>query len=138
MENDDVKLGTVQTEQSHVSTETDCNAQCSNLDLSVKEKERDDKKTSFPAYLVRVCCPKIEGDEGKPDDTGGVHCEPYNLCLIEVLGNLPGLDGVDRADSDKDHAVDLRSCQKSSEFPRNKYCTELYLLAKYDLEINPP
>ena len=41
MENDDVKLGTVQTEQSHVSTETDCDAQRGNLDLAVGKEERD-------------------------------------------------------------------------------------------------
>ena len=77
---------------------------------------------------MRVCCTKVEGDEGEPDDAGCVHCEPNKLRLIEVLGHLPGLDGVDRADGDEDHAVDLWSYQKSSEFSRNKYCMTLYLL----------
>ena len=77
------------------------------------------------AHLMRVCCAKVEGDEGEPGDAGGVHREPDKLRLIEVLGDLPGLDGVDCADGDEDHAVDLPSFQKSSEFPRNKYCTSL-------------
>ena len=60
---------------------------------------------------MRVCCTKVEGDEGEPDDAGCVHCESNKLRLIEVLRNLPGLDGVDRADGDEDHAVDLTSYQ---------------------------
>ena len=39
MENDDVKLGTVQTKQSHVSTEADGDAQCCYLDLSGREDD---------------------------------------------------------------------------------------------------
>ena len=63
-------------------------------------------------YLIRVAGAEVERDEGEPDDAGGVHGEPDKLRLVEVLGHLPGLDGVDRADSDEDHAVDLASYQK--------------------------
>ena len=62
---------------------------------------------SISAHLMRVGGAEVEGDEGEPDDAGGVHCEPDKLRLIEVLGDLPGLDGVDCADGDEDHAVDL-------------------------------
>ena len=80
-----------------------------------------------PVHLMRVSCSKVEGDEGQPDDAGRVHREPDELRLVEVLGHLPGLDGEDRADGDEDHAVDLESYQKLSEFSRNKYCTTLYI-----------
>ena len=38
MEDDDVELGTVQTKQSHVSTEADGDAERCDLDLSGREK----------------------------------------------------------------------------------------------------
>ena len=93
--------------------------------ISMQCNDKGSLHCSISIYLVRVCCTKVEGDEGEPDDAGGVHREPDKLRLIEVLGDLPGLDGVDCADGDEDHAVDLPSFQKSSEFPRNKYCTSL-------------
>ena len=83
------------------------------------------KDVSISGHLMRVGRAEVERDEGEPDDAGGVHCEPDKLRLVEVLGDLPGLDGVNCADGDEDHAVDLRSFQKSLEFPRNKYCTSL-------------
>ena len=62
---------------------------------------------SISAHLMRVGGAEVEGDEGEPDDAGGVHREPDELRLIEVLRHLPRLDGVDCADRDEDHVVDL-------------------------------
>ena len=58
-------------------------------------------------YLIRVAGAEVERDEGEPDDAGGVHGEPDELRLVEVLGNLPGLNGVDCAHCDENHAVNL-------------------------------
>ena len=55
-----------------------------------------------------VCSSEVEGDEGQPYDAGGVHGEPDELRLIEVLRHLPGLDGVDCADRDENHVVHLQ------------------------------
>ena len=57
---------------------------------------------------MRVGGAEVEGDEGEPDDAGCVHREPDELGLVEVLRNLPGLDGVEGADRDQDHAVHLQ------------------------------
>ena len=46
-----------------------------------------------------------DGLEGQPDDTGGVHGEPNELGLVEVLGAFPGLEGIDRAEDDEDAVV---------------------------------
>ena len=50
--------------------------------------------------------PEEDGYEGEPDDAGGVHGEADVLGLVEVGGDLPGLDGVDGAEEDEDHVVD--------------------------------
>ena len=57
--------------------------------------------------LVAVAGPKVEGDKGEPDDAGGVHREPDELGLVEVLRHLPRLDGVHRAHGDQQHVVHL-------------------------------
>ena len=54
-----------------------------------KLKEGIRSKTRFLFHLVRVCCAKVEGDEGQPDDAGRVHREPDELRLVEVFGNIP-------------------------------------------------
>ena len=59
------------------------------------------------AHLMRVGRAEVERDEGEPDDAGGVHREPDELGLVEVLRHLPGLDGVEGAHRDQDHAVHL-------------------------------
>ena len=58
-------------------------------------------------YLIRVAGAEVERDEGEPDDAGGVHGEPDKLRLVEVFGNLSGLDGVDCAHCDENHTVNL-------------------------------
>ena len=63
---------------------------------------------SISAHLMRVGGAEVEGDEGEPDDAGGVHREPDELGLVEVLRHLPGLDSVEGADRDQNHAVHLR------------------------------
>ena len=45
------------------------------------------------------------GLEGEPDDAGGVHGESDELGLVEVLGALPRLEGVDSAEDDEDAVV---------------------------------
>ena len=94
-----------------------------------------------PRHLVVVVGAEEDGDEGQPDDAGGVHGEPdvpghnrkllllnyykhffnstfknvlcistieYSLLLglIEVLWNLPGLEGVYCAEDDEEHVVE--------------------------------
>ena len=59
-------------------------------------------------HLMRVGRAEVERDEGEPDDAGGVHREPDELGLVKVLRHLPGLDGVEGAHRDQDHAVHLR------------------------------
>ena len=54
-------------------------------------------------YLKAVSGAEVERDEGKPDDAGGVHGETDELALVEVLRNLPRLDGVQCASSDEHH-----------------------------------
>ena len=61
-----------------------------------------------PPHLERVPCPEVDGHEGQPDDAGRVHGEADELGLVEVLGDLPGLDGVEGADGDENHVVHLR------------------------------
>ena len=55
-----------------------------------------------------MICSKEDGNESQPDDARGVHGEPNVLGLVEVLGNLPGLEGVDGAQDDEDHVVHQR------------------------------
>ena len=64
---------------------------------------------SISAHLMRVGGAEVEGDEGEPDDAGCVHREPDELGLVEVLRHLPGLDGVEGAHRDQNHAVHLRA-----------------------------
>lgn len=60
------------------------------------------------AYLEGVACPEVDGHECQPDDAGGVHGEADELGLVEVLWDLPRLDGVHGADGDQQHVVNQR------------------------------
>ena len=51
-------------------------------------------------YLI--IAPKINPDEGEPDDAGCVHCEADKLGFVEVLGNVASFDGVERAHGDEE------------------------------------
>lgn len=42
---------------------------------------------------------EVYGHEGNPDDARRVHGEAYELGLVEVLGHVARLDGVQRAES---------------------------------------
>lgn len=55
-----------------------------------------------------MICAKEYRDEGKPDNTGGVHGEPDVFCLVEVGRNLPCFHSIDGAEENKDHVVDER------------------------------
>jgi hypothetical protein len=46
--------------------------------------------------------PKINRHESNPNDTGGIHGEPDELCFVEVLGDVPRFDGVQGAESDEE------------------------------------
>ena len=75
---------------------------------------------SISAHLMRVGGAEVEGDEGEPDDAGGVHREPDELGLVEVLRNLPGLDSVEGADRDQNHAVHLQTMAAVNNGAGNK------------------
>ena len=45
---------------------------------------------------------EVDGEEPQPDDAGGVHGEPDKLGLVEVLRQVPRLDGVQRAHEDEE------------------------------------
>ena len=48
---------------------------------------------------------EVDGDEGEPDDAGGVHGEADELGLVKGLGDLAGQDGVDSADDDQQDRI---------------------------------
>lgn len=52
-----------------------------------------------------VVAPKIDGHEGQPDDTSGVHGECNVLGLIEIGGHIASLEGVVRAAHDEESIV---------------------------------
>jgi len=52
-----------------------------------------------------LCRAEVDGDEGKPDDAGGVHGETDELGLVEGLGDLAGQDGVDGTDDDQQDGI---------------------------------
>lgn len=59
-------------------------------------------------YLERVERAEVDRDESQPDDAGGVHGKADKLAFVKVLGYLPGLDCVHRADDDQEDVVDQR------------------------------
>ena len=63
-------------------------------------------------YLVSVGCSEVNGQEGQPDDTRGVHGESNEFRLVKVLGDLACLDGVDGANDDEQHIEDLTEEQR--------------------------
>jgi DhnA family fructose-bisphosphate aldolase class Ia len=46
------------------------------------------------AYPIVTGCDIEYGEEGQPDDAGGVHGEANELGLVEVLWTLPGLESI--------------------------------------------
>ena len=60
-------------------------------------------------YLMRVCCPKIEWDKGKPDDTSCVHGESDVFGLVEVFRYFSCFYRIKSTDGDEYHAVNLNS-----------------------------
>ncbi len=48
---------------------------------------------------------EVDGNEGEPDDTGGVHGEADELGLVEGLGDFASQDGVDGADDDQQDRI---------------------------------
>lgn len=44
---------------------------------------------------------KVNGNESDPNDTSGVHGEADELGFVEVLWDVAGLEGVERAESDE-------------------------------------
>ena len=49
-----------------------------------------------------VLAAEVDGEEAQPDDARRVHGEPDELGLVEVLGQVPRLDGVQRAHEDEE------------------------------------
>ena len=72
--------------------------------------------------------PKEDGYEGEPDDAGGVHGEADVLGLVEVGGDLPGLDGVDGAEEDEDHVVHQGHDQGEGGHPARLHRTRVLTL----------
>lgn len=62
-------------------------------------------------YLVVVVGAKVDGNEGEPHDAGAVHGESDILGLVEVLGDLSCLKGVQGAQDDQGDVVDERHHQ---------------------------
>ena len=72
--------------------------------------------------------PEEDGYEGEPDDAGGVHREADVLGLVEVGGDLPGLDGVDSAEEDEDHVVHQGHDQGEGGHPARLHRTRVLTL----------
>ena len=45
-------------------------------------------------HLVIVVGAKEDGDEGKPDDAGGIHGESNVFRFVEILRDFPRFEGV--------------------------------------------
>ena len=86
--------------------------------------------TSQTKYIYRVVVvgPEEDGYEGEPDDAGGVHGEADVLGLVEVGGDLPGLDGVDGAEEDEDHVVHQGHDQGEGGHPARLHRTRVLTL----------
>ena len=48
---------------------------------------------------------EVDGDEGEPDDAGGVHGEADELGLVEGLGDFARQYGVDGADDNQQDGI---------------------------------
>ena len=62
-------------------------------------------KTICDSHRVVMVGSKEYRYECQPDDASGVHGEPDVLGLVEIGGDLPGLDGVHSAQEDQDHVI---------------------------------
>ena len=58
------------------------------------------------AYPIVTGCDIEDGQEGKPDNAGGVHGEANELGLIEVLWTLPGLESI--PSGTQNHSLEVR------------------------------
>jgi len=72
------------------------------------------KKDKSKSDLVVVVGAEVDGDKGEPDDAGAVHGEADVLGLVEVLGDLARLEGVQGAQQDEEHVVHERHHQRES------------------------
>ena len=64
-------------------------------------------------YPVVTGCDVENGKKRQPDYAGGVHGESNKLGLVEVLGALPGLEGIPKGrDSHFDIKIDTTSRKK--------------------------
>ena len=59
-------------------------------------------------HLKIVVSAEVDWYKGHPHDTGAVHGKRYVLGLIEVLRDLPGLEGVHCAQDDQEDVVQQR------------------------------
>lgn len=64
------------------------------------------RRRSATHSVVWLVHAEIDGDEGEPDDAGGVHGEGDVLGLVEVGGDAARLERVDGAQTDEDHVVE--------------------------------
>lgn len=73
-----------------------------NVEFGEEEKEEGDESAEADAetqandILIGVV---VDGDEGNPDDEGRVHGKADELGLVEVLGHIARLDGVQCAEA---------------------------------------
>ena len=49
---------------------------------------------------------KVDGDKGTPDNAGAVHSKSNVLGLVEILGNVSGLESIDGAQYNQEHVVE--------------------------------
>lgn len=89
LEDDDVDLGRVETDEGDGRAQADGHA------------ERGDLR------LVGVAGAKVDGHEGEPDDARGIHGEADELALVEVLRYPAGLHRVHGRDEDQQGVVQL-------------------------------
>lgn len=56
--------------------------------------QNKEKKNQSKTYSVVTWCHIKYGEEGQPDDAGGVHGKTYELGFVEIFWTLPRFKGI--------------------------------------------
>ncbi len=75
------------------------------VDLGEEEQDEGDRGGQRDGHAHGdhlIIAPEVDGHKRHPDDARRVHSEAYELCLIEVFGEVPGFYGVEGTHDDEE------------------------------------